>query len=150
MLQEVLYKDEGPVAGPSGSSKEEEKYVVNGVDVNMMVEDLKATMSIIKANIEELSTEINAIDDEQLTSNVMGAYESIIQNHQLKIETETKDKANRLVSVSTTPQDPEFAPDKVLSVYTGFAEEQSSMLNKCTLNLIKKVKVSITTKLLIA
>merc|ERR1712082_420313 len=42
--------------------------------------------------------------------------------------------------MSTMPQDPMYAPDKVLSIYTGFAEEQSSMLNKCTLNLIKKVK----------
>merc|ERR1712025_398180 len=106
----------------------------------MVVEDLKATMSIIKANILELSNEIDAIGDQELTSNVMSAYDSIIHKHQLKIETETKEKVNRLVSMSTMPEDLMYAPDKVLSVYTGFAEEQSSMLNKCTLTLIKKVK----------
>merc|ERR1711867_201925 len=140
MLEEVLDNNEGPVAGPSGTCKEEAKYAVSGVDVNMVVEDVKATMSIVKANIAELSSEIDAIGDQELTSNVMSAYDSIIQKLQLKIETETKEKVNRLVSMSTMPEDLMYAPDKVLPLYSGFAEEQSGMLNKCTLMLIRKVK----------
>ena len=78
MLEEVLDNNEGPVAGPSDTCKEEAKYVVSGVDVNMVVEDVKATMSIVKANIAELYNEIDAIADQELTSNVISAYDSII------------------------------------------------------------------------
>ena len=37
MLEEVLDNNEGPEAGPSGTCKEEAKYVVSGVDVNTAV-----------------------------------------------------------------------------------------------------------------
>ena len=137
MLEEVLENNEAPAAE---ASKEEVKSGVSGVDVNMVVEDVKATMSIIKANIAKLYDEIDAIADQELTSNVISGYDSLIQRQQVKVDTEVKEKVNMLVSMSTTPDDPSYAPDKVLPLYAEFAEEQSTLLHTCSLMLIRKAK----------
>ena len=56
------------------------------------------------------------------------------------MDTEVKEKVNMLVSMSTTPDDPSYAPDKVLPLYAEFAEEQGTLLHTCSLMLIRKAK----------
>ena len=135
MLEEVL---ETPSA--EASSKEMKGDIVSGVDVNMVVEDIKASLSIIKTNISNLHTEIDCIGDQELTSNVSSGYDSLIQKLQRKVDTEVKEKVSLLVGLSAIPDDPTYAADKVLPLYTSFAEEQGTLLHTCSMMLVKKAK----------
>ena len=106
MLEDVLE------ASPAEASNVDEKGdIASGVDVNMVVEDIKASFVIIKTNITNLQTEIDGLTDQELTSNVIGGYDILIQKLQKKIDNEVKEKVSLLLGLSAVPADTQYAAD---------------------------------------
>ena len=97
--------------------------IVSGkVDVNMVVEDIKATCNIIEANIVSLKDDIDGLEDEETTPNIVGNYDLLIQKLQKRIDSELKEKVNLKLSLSTVPTDPEYANDKLPAKFAAFSE----------------------------
>ena len=114
--------------------------VSDEVDVNMVVEDIKATFNIIKANIVSLKDDISGLEDEETTPNIVGNYDLLIQKLQKRIDSELKEKVNLKLSLSTVPTDPEYANDKLPAKFAAFSEEQGKLLHTCSMMLVRKVK----------
>ena len=128
-------------AAPAEAAKEcENEDIIKGVDINLVVEDIKASFNLIKTSIANLYTQIGDLMDQELTPNLVTSYEMLIQKLQKKVDVELKEKINLKLGLTAVPSDPEFTDDKLVPKYASFAEEQGTLLQTCMMLLVKKVK----------
>ena len=100
MLEDVL--EAAPAEAKVSGIGEE----VNGIDVNLVVEDIKASFNIIKTNIANLQSEIHDLGDQELSPNLIQSYEVLIQRLQKKVDAEIKEKVSLKLGMTAAPSDP--------------------------------------------
>ena len=119
-------------AAPAEAAKEcENEDIIKGVDINLVVEDIKASFNLTKTSIANLYTQIGDLMDQELTPNLVTSYEMLIQKLQKKVDVELKEKINLKLGLTAVPSDPEFTDDKLVPKYASFAEEQGTLLQTC-------------------
>ena len=109
------------------------------IDVELAIEEIKGDMNSLDASIVKLREEIESYAISEMPVHVAKGFDSVIEKLNKKIDTELKTKVMSKLAISKESQDPAYSNTLLRTIFGEFSQNKKTLLNECTMLLLKKV-----------
>ena len=109
------------------------------VDIEFAIDEIKGDMKSLEENIQKLKLEIDSYDSGLMPVSVAQSYDNLIAKLSQRVETDLKAKIVAKLAIKEESTDPDYKNSLLRVKYSDFSHSMKSILNDCTMSLVKKI-----------